>query len=100
MLFGDSRADVNGTIHRHLNARKASFAPMDETVLLTKMEYGGITPIGLLEDWPILLDKRVVDSDFVVIGSGIHKSKIVASGKFIGGLKNAVVLEGMTTIKI
>ena len=43
MIFGNTRADVNGLIRRHLGARKASFAPMEEAVALTKMEYGGIT---------------------------------------------------------
>ncbi len=99
MIFGNTRADVNGLVRRHLGARKASFAPMEEAVALTKMEYGGITPVGLPADWPILIDKAVADSPEVVIGSGIRKSKLIASGKFLAGLPNATVLEGLGTIK-
>jgi prolyl-tRNA editing enzyme YbaK/EbsC (Cys-tRNA(Pro) deacylase) len=99
LIFGNTRADVNGLVRRHLGARKASFAPMEEAVALTKMEYGGITPVGLPIDWPILIDKAVADSNEVIIGSGIRKSKLVVSGKFLSGLPNAVVLEGLGTVK-
>jgi len=95
MIFGNTRADVNGLVRRHLGARKASFAPMEEAVALTKMEYGGITAVGLPIDWPILVDKVVADSTEVVIGSGIRKSKLVVTGKFLATLPNAVVLEGL-----
>src|SRR4051812_10581109 len=37
-----TRVDVNGTVRRHLGARKASFASMDTAVAATGMEYGGI----------------------------------------------------------
>lgn len=34
------------------------------------MEYGGITPIGLPADWPLLIDSAVVDLPYVLVGSG------------------------------
>src|SRR3954470_8254875 len=60
VVLATTRADVNGVVRKQLNVRKASFAPMDEAVRLTGMEYGGITPIGLPQDWPVLVDARVV----------------------------------------
>src|SRR3954453_1175015 len=60
MVLATTRADVNGVVRRHLDARKASFAAMDDAVALTGMEYGGITPIGLPEGWPVLVDAAVV----------------------------------------
>lgn len=95
MILGSARADVNGLARRHLGARKASFAPMEEAVALTKMEFGGITPIGLPADWPILVDKAVADSEALIIGSGVRRSKIFVSGKTLAGLPNAVVLENL-----
>src|ERR1700678_1436318 len=41
-----TRADVNGLVRRHLDARKASFAPVEAVTEASGMEYGGITPIG------------------------------------------------------
>lgn len=74
MVLATDRADVNGIVRRHLDARKASFAPQTEAVELTAMEYGGITPIGLPEGWPVLVDENVTRRPFVVIGSGVRRS--------------------------
>lgn len=95
VVFGNSKADVNGLVRRHLGARRVSFAPMEEAVSLTKMEYGGITPVGLPADWPILIDKSVANASDVVLGSGIRKSKLIVTGKFLESLPGAVVLEGL-----
>lgn len=92
MVLATMRADVNGVVRRHLGARKASFAPMDEAVKLTGMEYGGITPIGLPPDWPILVDTKVAEHPEVVIGSGVRRSKIAVAGSVLAGLKGAEVL--------
>ncbi|WP_061297103.1 YbaK/EbsC family protein [Herbidospora cretacea] len=80
MVLATHRADINGIVRRHLDARKISFAPMDDAVSRTGMEYGGITPIGLPEGWPVLVDENVTRRDFVVIGSGLRRSKLALSG--------------------
>jgi prolyl-tRNA editing enzyme YbaK/EbsC (Cys-tRNA(Pro) deacylase) len=95
MVLATTRADVNGVVRRHLDARKASFAPMDDAVKLTGMEYGGITPIGLPEGWPVLVDPAVVSAGLVVIGSGIRASKLELPGEALADLPGAVVLEGL-----
>ncbi len=95
VILGNTRADVNGLARRTLDARKASFAPMEKAVEQTGMEYGAITPVGLPNNWPILIDKAVIDSEYVVIGSGIRKSKLVVSGKFLANLPNVQILEGL-----
>jgi prolyl-tRNA editing enzyme YbaK/EbsC (Cys-tRNA(Pro) deacylase) len=97
MVLATTRADVNGVVRRHLDARKASFAPMDDAVALTGMEYGGITPIGLPEDWPVLVDAAVVAAGPVVIGSGIRGSKLELPGEALADLPGTVVLDGLAT---
>src|SRR5262245_39406362 len=92
MVLATGRADVNGVVRRHLDVRKISFAPHDEAVSLTGMEYGGITPIGLSADWPVLVDETVTQRDFVVIGSGLRRSKLALSGQALASIKNAEVL--------
>ena len=64
VVLATTRADVNGAVRRRLDARKASFAPMDLAVAETGMEYGGITPLGLPGDWPLLVDEAVVTRPF------------------------------------
>ena len=95
LVLATTRADVNGVVRRHLDARKASFAPMDDAVRLTGMDYGGITPIGLPESWSILIDSRVVAPPQVVIGSGGRPSKIALAGPGLGALPGAEVIEGL-----
>ncbi|MEV0144214.1 MULTISPECIES: YbaK/EbsC family protein [unclassified Nonomuraea] len=92
MVLATMRVDVNGVVRKHLDARKASFAPMAEAVELTGMEYGGITPLGLPADWPILVDARVAEHPKVVIGSGLRRSKLAVAGSTLAGLKGAEVL--------
>ncbi len=95
LVLATTRADVNSMVRKRLNARRASFAPMDEAVALTGMEYGGITPIGLPASWPILVDSRVVATPHVIIGSGVRHSKIAIAGPAIGVLPGAQVIDGM-----
>ncbi|GAA0980941.1 YbaK/EbsC family protein [Nocardiopsis tropica] len=92
MVPADRRADVNGVVRRHLGARKTSFAPMDEATGLTGMEYGGITPLGLPEGWPVLVDEAVAAAAEVVVGSGLRLSKLLVPGKVLAGLRGAEVL--------
>lgn len=93
MILATNRADINGAVRRHLDARKISFAPMELAVGMTGMEYGGINPIGLPADWPIIIDSRVKDKDRIIIGSGLRKSKLLVSGALLVSLPNAVVLD-------
>jgi prolyl-tRNA editing enzyme YbaK/EbsC (Cys-tRNA(Pro) deacylase) len=95
VILATTRADVNGVVRRFLDVRKASFAPMDEAVRLTGMEYGGITPIGLPESWPVLVDARVVATPHVIIGSGVRHSKIAIAGPALGALPGAQVVDGL-----
>ncbi|MFC0507257.1 YbaK/EbsC family protein [Micromonospora costi] len=95
VILATTRADVNGVARRALDVRKASFAPMAEAVELTGMEYGGITPIGLPEQWPILVDARVIATPHVIIGSGVRHSKIALPGPALGALPGARVIEDL-----
>ncbi|QWF79939.1 YbaK/EbsC family protein [Amycolatopsis sp. CA-230715] len=95
LVLATTRADVNGVIKRRLDVRKASFAPMDEAVSLTGMEYGGITPVGLPADWPILIDKAVAEAPELVIGSGIRGSKLLIPGPVAASLPGAEVIDGL-----
>ena len=92
LVRGSDRADVNGVVRRHLDARKLSFAPMDDAVELSGMEYGGITPVGLPADWPILVDESVAGHERLIVGSGIRGSKLLVTGAFLASLPNAEVL--------
>ncbi|MEV7559842.1 YbaK/EbsC family protein [Streptomyces sp. NPDC089795] len=92
------RVDVNGAVRRHLGARKVSFAPMDTAVELTGMEYGGITPLGLPADWPLLVDAAVADMPYVLVGSGRRRGKLIAPGKLFTQIPGAELIEGLALL--
>lgn len=93
LVLATDRADINGVVRRHLDVRKISFAAMADAVVLTKMEFGGITPVGLPADWPVLVDRAVLAAGEVVIGSGIRGSKLLVHAEELATLPRAEVLD-------
>ena len=95
VVLATTRADVNSYVRRRLDARKASFAAMEDAVRESSMEYGGITPVGLPADWPLLVDSAVLAQERVVIGSGIRGSKLVLASARLAELPGAEVCDGL-----
>jgi prolyl-tRNA editing enzyme YbaK/EbsC (Cys-tRNA(Pro) deacylase) len=93
MVLAIDRADVNKVVRKHLDVRKISFAAMADAVAQSGMEYGGITPVGLPADWPVLVDEAVAAGEWVVIGSGIRGSKLALPGAALAALPAARVLK-------
>jgi prolyl-tRNA editing enzyme YbaK/EbsC (Cys-tRNA(Pro) deacylase) len=89
------RADLNNVARRTLGAKRVSFAPLDEVLEETGMEYGGITPLGLPESYPILIDSRIAEMERLVVGGGFRKSKLSVSGKILAEFPNAVIVEDL-----
>jgi prolyl-tRNA editing enzyme YbaK/EbsC (Cys-tRNA(Pro) deacylase) len=85
------RVDVNGVVRKRLDVRKASFLPLETAVERSGMEYGGITPIGLPQQWPLLLDADAAAEPLVVIGSGVRRSKLLVPGAVLASLPGAEV---------
>jgi prolyl-tRNA editing enzyme YbaK/EbsC (Cys-tRNA(Pro) deacylase) len=95
VVLSTTRADVNGTVRRRLDVRKASFAPMDDAVAETGMAYGGITPIGLPGGWLVLVEAAVAGVGWAVVGSGIRGSKLVLPGPVLAEWQGVETVEGL-----
>lgn len=95
VILANTRADINVVVRKRLDVRKASFMSLDDAVARTGMEYGGITPIGLPREWPILVDSRVAESGLLTLGAGVRAAKIIAPGALLAGLPGAEVVEGL-----
>ena len=93
------RLDVNKAVRKRIGARKVSFAGPEESLTLTGMTSGGVTPFGLPEDLPIWIDHRVIERDIVVFGGGNRTSKIKVSPKIFEGIDNAEVIENLALQK-
>lgn len=95
VVRADTRADVNTLVRKLLDVRKCSFLPMDRAVEETGMEHGGITPVGLPEDWRLLVHDALLDEPVVVLGSGVRRSKLLVPGRLLADLPGAEVVEGL-----
>ncbi|MBN9418447.1 MAG: hypothetical protein J0I12_23560 [Candidatus Eremiobacteraeota bacterium] len=93
LVLASTQIDVNNKVKRALDAKKVSFAPREAALQLSAMEFGGVTPIGLPADLPILIDEKVLSQEYVIIGSGLRRSKILAHTQVLAGLSGARVLE-------
>ena len=82
-------ADVNHVVKKRMDVRKASFLPVERAVEMSGMEYGGITPVGLPEDWRLFIDGAVADRATVLIGSGVRHSKLLVPGALLVALPGA-----------
>lgn len=95
LALATTRLDVNGAVRKLLDARKATFAPMDAAVSETRMEYGGITPLGIPSDWRLLLDARVAALPRAIVGAGIRGAKLFLPGEVLASLPSAEVVDGL-----
>lgn len=79
VLLATTSLDVNNSVKRQMGVSKASFANAEETAELTGMRIGGVTAFGLPDDVQLLVDERVMERDWVILGGGNRTSKIKAS---------------------
>jgi prolyl-tRNA editing enzyme YbaK/EbsC (Cys-tRNA(Pro) deacylase) len=89
------RLDVNRTVKRRLGSSKASFASAGETVTITGMAIGGVSPFGLSPDLPLWVDARVVEPDWVVLGGGNRTSKLKIDPRWLRALPRAEIVDGL-----
>ncbi|MGV1009529.1 MAG: YbaK/EbsC family protein [Dermatophilaceae bacterium] len=92
MVLARDRADINRVVRKHLDVRKLSFMGQERAEALTGMTQGGITPVGLPDDWLVLVDEAVAAAGPVVIGAGVRSAKILLEGTVLASLPAAQVL--------
>jgi prolyl-tRNA editing enzyme YbaK/EbsC (Cys-tRNA(Pro) deacylase) len=92
LVLASTRLDVNGVVRKRLGTRKASFASADETVDLTGMMIGGVTPFGVPADLPIWIDARVMEREKVIVGGGSRDRKILCPPDALSAIPTAEVV--------
>ncbi len=95
VLLATTSLDVNGVVRREIGVRKASFAGPDAVRAVTGQEIGGVTPFGLPADMPILVDPRVMDAPWVVLGGGNRSSKLKLAPDVLRAQRGFRVVEGL-----
>jgi prolyl-tRNA editing enzyme YbaK/EbsC (Cys-tRNA(Pro) deacylase) len=92
VVLANTRLDVNGRVKKKLGIRRTSFASADETMAVTGMVIGGVTPFGLPADLPIWIDERVVQRDKIILGGGSRDRKIQGAPSILTALPNSEVV--------
>ena len=95
LVLATTSLDVNRVVRREMGVRKASFAGADVVRELTGMEIGGVTPFGLPDDLPVLVDARVMEPVWVVLGGGNRSSKLKVAPDVLRSLPSLRVVEGL-----
>ena len=99
VLLATTSLDVNNVVRREMGVRKASFAAADPVRALTGMEIGGVTPFGLPEDLPVLVDARVMDVPWIILGGGNRSSKLRVEPGTLLSIPSVRVLEGLALLR-
>ena len=89
------RYNMSSTVRKYTNSRIVSVAPLEYVLEKTKMQYGSINPIGLPEEWKILIDPMIMNVERIICGSGLQKSKISLPSKYLLKLNNAEILDNL-----
>ena len=97
MVPATHRLDVNRTVRKRLGAKKASFAPPEDTRALTGMEIGGVTPIGLPPGLPVWVEASVMALDYIILGGGNRTSKLKVPPAIFDHLPDCAIIEGLAS---
>ena len=95
VLLATTSLDVNGVVRREMGVRKASFAGPDAVRAVIGQEIGGVTPFGLPADMPILVDPRVMEPPWIVLGGGNRSSKLKLAPDALRAQPAVRVVEGL-----
>lgn len=95
LVLADSRLDVNKVVRKRLGVRKCSFASAEQTVELTGMQIGGVTPFGTTSELPLWIDSRVMDRERLIIGGGGRDRKLLVPPATLAAHPTAEVVEGL-----
>jgi prolyl-tRNA editing enzyme YbaK/EbsC (Cys-tRNA(Pro) deacylase) len=99
VLLATTSLDVNNVVRREMGVRKASFAAAEPVRELTGMEIGGVTPFGLPDHLPILVDARVMEPDWIILGGGNRSSKLKLAPDGLRRLPSVRVIEGLAFVR-
>lgn len=77
LVLATTRLDVNKVVRKKLAAKKCSFASADQTIELTGMQIGGVTPFGVTGNLPLWIDARVMERERLIIGGGSRDRKLL-----------------------
>ncbi len=95
LALATTRVDVNKTVRNLMGVKRVSFASAEDMAELTGMRVGGVPPFALPADIPLYVDARVMDCEWIIVGSGGRGSKLKLSPEALRKLPNFQVIDGL-----
>src|SRR5467141_2408900 len=95
VVLATTRLDVNHTVRKAMGAARVSFASAEETKALTGMMIGGVTVFALPPDLPIYVDDKLMEREWVILGSGSRSSKIKIAPEVFRRIPNATIVPNL-----
>ena len=99
IVLGTCRLDVNKKVRSLMDVPRVSFANADETMELTGMMIGGVTPFALPASLPIYVDAMIMALDYVILGGGSRSGKLKVPPSALLNIPAASVVEGLSVAK-
>lgn len=93
-----TRLDVNKRVRKLLGVRKLSFASAEQTVDLTGMMIGGVTPFGLPGDLPLYVDSRIRGLERIIVGGGSRRLKLSVDPEVFDRIPAAEWIDELATV--
>lgn len=98
LVLATTRLDVNKVVRKKLGAKKCSFASADQTIELTGMQIGGVTPFGVTSEIPLWIDSRVMQRDQLIVGGGSRDRKLLVPPATLAMHPMAEVVENLAKL--
>jgi len=98
LVLANTRLDVNKVVRKKLGVRKCSFASGDQTVEMTGMQIGGVTPFGTSTPLGLWIDSRVMERDQLIIGGGSRDRKLLVPPATLAAHPGAEVVEDLAKV--
>ena len=96
IVSGVDRLDVNKTVRRLMGVSRASFASPEETIELTGMLIGGVTPFALPNDLPVYVDEKLRSMGSIILGSGSRSAKIQIAFGELAKIPRVEFIDGLS----
>jgi prolyl-tRNA editing enzyme YbaK/EbsC (Cys-tRNA(Pro) deacylase) len=87
--------DVNHQMRHLMGVARASFAKPEETIEITGMAIGGVTPFGLPSDCPVYFDDGLEGLEYVILGAGTRSAKLKLRPGELSKIPNANFVTGL-----
>jgi prolyl-tRNA editing enzyme YbaK/EbsC (Cys-tRNA(Pro) deacylase) len=95
LVLATTRLDVNHAVRQLMGVKRLSFATAEETVAVTGMLVGGVTPFGLPGEIPIYADRAVMERSRIVLGGGSRSCKIRCEPSALERLARVEIIDGL-----